>query len=152
MTGNGIRVRVSMFIEAAPSQVYQAFVEPDWLTQFWLAEASGPLEVGQQVTWRFMVPGAEDKVSATKLDPARHIGWRWSSGDEVRIDLEALEDGTAVTLVSDGFQGDESEKLAASLDGTEGFSIVLCDLKTLLENGRSAGLAKGKAKLIAARR
>lgn len=32
---------------------------------------------------------------------------------------------------------------------TEGFSIVLCDLKTLLESGRSAGLVRDKARLIA---
>jgi hypothetical protein len=34
-------------------------------------------------------------------------------------------------------------------DTIEGFSIVLCDLKTLLESGRSANLVRDKAELIA---
>ena len=33
-------------------------------------------------------------------------------------------------------------------DVIEGFSIVLCDLKTLLETGTSAGLVRDKAELI----
>jgi hypothetical protein len=32
----------------------------------------------------------------------------------------------------------------------EGFAIVLCDLKTLLETGESAGLVRAKAELIIA--
>jgi hypothetical protein len=36
------------------------------------------------------------------------------------------------------------------VNATEGFTIVLCDLKTLLESGRSANLVRSKAALIAA--
>jgi hypothetical protein len=34
------------------------------------------------------------------------------------------------------------------VNATEGFSIVLCDLKVLLESGHSANLVKDKAQLI----
>lgn len=37
-----------------------------------------------------------------------------------------------------------------ALNATEGFSIVLCDLKVWLETGRVANLVKDKAELIAA--
>ena len=36
------------------------------------------------------------------------------------------------------------------MNATEGFSIVLCDLKTFLESGKSANLVRAKAELIAA--
>jgi hypothetical protein len=36
------------------------------------------------------------------------------------------------------------------VNATKGFSIVVCDLKTLIENGRSANLVRDKAALIAA--
>lgn len=45
-----------------------------------------------------------------------------------------------------GFDKDVDEIVNA----TEGFSIVLCDLKTLLETGHSANLVRDKAALIAA--
>jgi hypothetical protein len=34
------------------------------------------------------------------------------------------------------------------VNATEGFAIVLCDLKVLLETGHPAGLVKDKAELI----
>lgn len=141
------RARVSMFVDAPPNKIFDAFVEPKLLTEFWLSRASGPLRVGQAVEWEFMVPGAKDNATATDLIPGKLIAWKWSDG-MVRIELEPFDKGTAVTLINDGFPGDASKQLEAALNGTEGFSIVLCDLKTLLETGKSAGLTKSKARLI----
>ncbi len=139
-----------MFIDAPPKAIYDAFVEPAWLTRFWLSKASGPLRIGQAVEWSFMVAGARDTVTATQLEPGKQIAWQWSDG-AVRIDLEPFEGGTVITLINDGFPGETEEQIDAALNGTEGFSIVLCDLKTLLESGQSAGLTKSKARLIEAR-
>lgn len=145
------RTRVSMWIEAPPSKIYDALVEPLWLTRFWLSSASAPLSVGKPVDWEFMVPGAKDAVTATHLHPHSLIGWTWSAGS-VRVELEAFDGGTAVTVVNTGFAGTEDKQVEAALDTTEGFAIVLCDLKTLLETGTSAGLTKAKARLIVAQR
>jgi hypothetical protein len=38
--------------------------------------------------------------------------------------------------------------VAQATNNVEGFTIVLCDLKTLLESGRSANLVRDKAELI----
>ena len=146
------QVRVTMLIDAIPEEIYTAFVEPEWLTRFWLSKASGPLRVGQTVEWSFMVAGAKADVTATWLDPDKQIIWSWSDGSFVSIDLEQVEDDTAITLISGGFAGSYDEQVAAALDATEGFAIVLCDLKTLLETGKSAGLTAAKARLIEARR
>jgi uncharacterized protein YndB with AHSA1/START domain len=139
-----------MLIEAPPEEVYRAFIEPDRLTRFWLSKASGPLRKGEPIEWQFMVKGVKETVTATQLEPGKHIAWRWSDG-EVDIDLEPLEGGTAVALTHAGFSGTEAEKVDAALNSTEGFTIVLCDLKTLLESGVSANLTKSKARLIEAR-
>ena len=40
----------------------------------------------------------------------------------------------------------------SSFTTREGFTIVLCDLKALLETGASAGMVRDKARLIAAER
>ena len=146
------RARVTMFIAARPEQVYAAFVEPDMLTKFWLSKASGPLQLGETVHWNFMVEGAEVDTTATLMDDGRRLAWDWGDESKVTIELERLENGTAVTLVNDGFAQKGEKLVEAALDATEGFAIVLADLKTLLESGTSAGITKGKAKLIALRR
>lgn len=75
----------------------------------------------------------------------RHLAFDWS--DAINVDIRfAPRDGDAVvvTVVASGFQS-----AGGAIDATECFSIVLCDLKTLLESGKSAHLVRDKASLIA---
>jgi uncharacterized protein YndB with AHSA1/START domain len=137
-----------MLIKAARESIYECFVEPDRLTRFWLASASGPLSVGKTVDWAFLVAGATARAAATQLVPGTRVAWRWSDGSTVTIDLRAVGLATAVTVTNQDFTGSIDEQIAAALDATEGFAIVLCDLKTLLESGTSAGLTRAKAVLI----
>jgi uncharacterized protein YndB with AHSA1/START domain len=146
-----VRARVTMFIQAPPEKVYAAFVEPEQLTKFWLSKASGPLRMGAAVHWNFMVEGAEIDTTATAMEKGRKLAWDWSDQCKVSIDFEALDGGTAVTLVNDNFPQKGDELVDAALNATEGFALVLADLKTLLESGTSAGITRAKAKLITPR-
>lgn len=141
-----------MWIAAPAAQIYDSFIEPERLTKFWLASASAPLKLGATVRWEFLVPGASAETTATRLERGKCIEWQWPDGSTVRIDLEAVDDGTAVTIVNGHFPTGREAQVEAALNSTEGFAIVLCDLKTLLELGQSAGLARAKARLIEARR
>jgi uncharacterized protein YndB with AHSA1/START domain len=149
---DALRARVTMFIQASPDRVYSAFVEPEQLTKFWLSKASGPLRLGNTVHWNFLVEGTEIDATATTMDPARKLVWDWSDGSRVSIDFEEVDGGTAVTLVNDNFPQLGDERVAAALNATEGFAIVLADLKTYLESGTSAGISRAKAKLIRLRK
>ena len=140
-----------MFIDAAPNQVYAAFVDPDKITNFWLSRAAAPLQLDTAVHWEFLLQGAEIDTTATVMDEGCRLAWDWSDGTKVSIDFEALEGGTAVTLINDHLPGEGDELVDAALNATEGFAIVLSDLKTWLEGGKSAGISKAKARLITLR-
>lgn len=140
--------RVSMIVRAAAEDIVSAFVMPDTLTRFWLSSSSAPLAVGVTVDWHFMVPGAENRTTATRIEPGKGLGWIWSDGTTVEIDTEAVDGGVAVTIVNAGFEGTPEEIVEAALNATEGFALVLADLKTLLESGSSARLVRDKARLI----
>ncbi len=99
-----------------------------------------------------MVKGSEIDTTATTMKPGKKLAWDRSGGSKVMIDFEPLDGGTAVTLINDHFPEKGAKRVAAALNATEGFSIVLADLKTLLESGTSAGISKAKAKLIALRK
>ncbi len=138
--------KTEMLIRGPVADVFDAFVQPSKLEQFWLDRASAPLAQGARVEWTFMVPGAQDTIHVTELEPNRLIAFEWSDGVAVRMTFSA-HDGrsTHVVVTASGFGGDDPA--AAAVDATEGFAIVLCDLKT----GRAAGLVRDKAALIAAR-
>ena len=141
------KARVSLIVRAPPEAIVAAFIEPAQLTRFWLSAASGPLALGVAVRWEFLVPGAVAQTTATRLDP-RAIAWTWDDGSTVDISLEPLDGGTAVTVVNSGFSGSGEEIVEAALNATEGFALVLADLKGLLETGASAGIVRDKARLI----
>jgi uncharacterized protein YndB with AHSA1/START domain len=138
----------SMLIRRGPAEIFDAFVNPDTLCRFWLDAASGPLAPDAVVTWRFKVPGISDMVTVTEFERPRRLGFRFSDGMDVAMSFEFHEgDATRVAVTCTGFA--EANPLMQATDTIEGFSIVLCDLKTLLESGRSANLVRDKAELIA---
>jgi uncharacterized protein YndB with AHSA1/START domain len=141
--------RATMLIRRPPGEVFAAFVNPQTLRKFWLRDASGPLAPGARVQWQFMVAGASETVAVTDFESARHIGFDWSNGMHVHLEFEAFGAGaTRLSVTVSGLRGRDVVKQASNV--IEGFSIVFCDLKTLLETGASAGFVRDKAELIEA--
>ena len=144
---SGRALEASMLIRRPPGEVFAAFVNPMTLRKFWLTDASGPLAPGARVKWKFMVPGAEDDVVVRRFESPNHLAFDWSDGIHVEMTFALIDsDATRVSVAVSGFTGEGIlEQATATI---EGFSIVLCDLKTLLESGASANLVRDKAELI----
>src|SRR5262245_32866347 len=141
--------RVSMLIRRPVADVFRAITQPEMLTKFWLSQASAPLEAGKRIHWEFMVKGASIDFLVKEVEPNERIVMEWASGSIVTWRLESRPDGTTVIAVENaGFRGDAREVIEGALNATEGFTIVLCDLKTLLENNFSMSLVRDKALLI----
>lgn len=143
------RAQAEMLIRRKVSEVFAAFVEPEKLAQFWLKAASGPLKKQARVEWEFLVPGARETVEVTGFEKNRRIVLKWSDG--VSVDLrfhKYAASATRVEVSCSGFRGRAAVEHA--IDATQGFAIVLCDLKSLLETGRSGHMVRDKAALIAA--
>lgn len=136
--------RLSMLVRSSATSIYDAFVDPEILSKFWLKRSSGPLQRGVPVKWEFMVPGASETTIADKLRPGELIIFRWSDGIKVKIDIERVSRSSSVVRVVAG----PFPSTSKTVDAAEGFCIVLCDLKILLESGKSPGLVKDKAALI----
>ena len=143
--------KTTMLIRCSVAEAFDAFAKPEKITQFWLDATSGPLRQGAKLNWTFMVPGATETVTVTEFQEPRRIGFEWSDGIKVAIAFQEHGNGAVrVSIEASGFSTDNG--VADIIDATAGFTIVLCDLKTLLETGQSANLVRDKAALIAASR
>ena len=142
-------VTASLLIRRGPSEIFDAFVNPDMICKFWLDSASAPLASGAVVTWGFKVPGVSDDVTVTRFEPPRALSLRFSDGENLAMSLELHDGGaTRVSVTCTGFP-DGPDLLARATNTAEGYALVLSDLKTLLETGRSANIVRDKAELIA---
>jgi len=143
-------VEASMLIRRPPGEVFAAFTNPQTLRKFWLSNASGPLGPGARVEWEFMVPGARAQVAVTRFEAPRHLSFNWDGSMHVEMNFDPWADGgTRTTVRVSGFSGPDA--LVEAAGTVEGFAIVLCNLKTLLETGESANLVRDKAALIVAK-
>jgi uncharacterized protein YndB with AHSA1/START domain len=137
-----------LLIRRPPREVFDAFASADTIRKFWLSATSGPLAPGAVVSWEFMVPGAKETVTVTGFEAGCRIAFSWSSGLTVEMLFEPYKgDATRASVTVGELGGDNLLETVA--DVIEGFTIVLCDLKILLEQGRSANLVRDKAELIA---
>lgn len=140
--------RAEMLIRRPASDVFNAFVQPELIKKFWLKHTTGPLGQGAQVEWEFMVPGVTERVRVTAFDAPHRIAFTWSEGG-LDVDMKFAEERPGITTASVEVRGFERDGgTEPVVNATEGFSIVLCDLKVLLETGNSASLVKDKAELI----
>jgi uncharacterized protein YndB with AHSA1/START domain len=139
--------RTDLLIRVEPHEVFDAFVDPRRIEQFWLRHASGPLAAGAVVDWEFMAAGSRERVSVTEVAPPRRIRFSWSDGIDVDIRIDPFDaDGSRVWVEASGFAGDGAADMAVA--AAAGFTIVLCDLKSLLETGRSGNMVRDKAILL----
>ena len=94
-----------------------------------------------------MVPGAKETVTVSGFDEPQRLRFAWSDGVSVDMKFAEERDGaTRLSVEATGFRGEQ--QLDQVVVATEGFSIVVCDLKILLETGRSANLVGDTSELI----
>ncbi len=146
---NSIDASTEMLIRKPVSDVFDAFVNPRILEKFWLNSASGPLGKEAVVEWEFMVPNARETVTVTDFVQDQVIAFNWSDGIAVKMTFSRQDQSdTRISVTASGFRG--ANAVAQALNATEGFTIVLCDLKSLLETGQSGNMVRDKAVLISA--
>jgi uncharacterized protein YndB with AHSA1/START domain len=141
--------RVEMLILRPREEVFSAFIQPEIITQFWLSRVSGPLRAGATVHWEFLVKGASADATVEAVVENERIRIAWD--DETHVEWsfgESSIGGTLVVITQSGYDGTGDEIIAKALNATGGFTLVLAELKLLLERGQVMNLVRDKARLI----
>lgn len=128
-----------MLIRKPVAQVFEALVDPAITSRFWFSKGSGRLEAGKQVRWDWEMYGASADVDVKAVEENKRILIQWD-GPENPTSVEWTfeprgEDRTFVSVRNWGFSGDPEKVVAAALDSTGGFNLLLASLKAFLEHG-----------------
>jgi uncharacterized protein YndB with AHSA1/START domain len=141
--------KIELIIRRPAAEAYRAFVEPEILTKFWLARASERLSPNRRVRWDFLVAGAVATLEVRSMTENQHIATAWDDDTTIDFSFSELEPGhTLVRVTQAGFSGSPEEVVAKALDATQGFTIVLCELKAHLEQNTALNAVRDKARLI----
>ena len=147
MPGTQPIVRQQMLIRVPAKMIYDAFVDPDVTTKFWITHSDGKLEVGTTRKWEWRQYGASAPVTAIELTPQR-ILFEWGTGDDqskVEIELDERSDGTTLVVITNSDFAASSNVVPFALDSMGGFSLVLASAKAWLEHGLDLKLMDDRA-------
>jgi uncharacterized protein YndB with AHSA1/START domain len=139
-------VETQMLIRKPVATVFQAFIDPKIITNFWFTKSSGPLEIDKTITWEWEMYGASVNVFVKDIIPNKKISIEW--GDPITtVDFEftSLTDDTTYVVISNyGFQETGDDLIQTIKDSTGGFTTVLDGLKAYLEHNIKLNLIGDK--------
>jgi uncharacterized protein YndB with AHSA1/START domain len=130
--------------------VFEAFVDPSKIGNFWFSSSSERWEQGKTITLRYDEYDAQVDIKIVEIVENKKIVFQWGADGEghvVTIKLKDLDhEGTIVEINEEGFNENDGELITNMLDNKEGWVYMLTCLKGYLEfdvNKLRAGLVKG---------
>jgi uncharacterized protein YndB with AHSA1/START domain len=147
MAKSDINVEVTDRVLKPVPEVFQAIVDPDELSKFFVSKASAPLAAGQQVTWKFADVGGELAPAIETVERDRRIVFTWeASGQKARVEIELApydERSTRIHIVESAFPMNE-EGVQRALEQAKGWTDFIDCMRAYLEFG--VRLRQGRTK------
>jgi uncharacterized protein YndB with AHSA1/START domain len=123
------------------NEVFEAFVDPAKIGNFWFSSSSERWESGKTITLRYDEYNAEFDMKVTEVELDKKIAFLWGPPDDehkVTITItEAGQNAAIVEVVEEGFNENDPELIFKLVDNKEGWVYMLTCLKGYLENGIS---------------
>ena len=138
-TNHQISAKSAMLVRKPVAEVFEAFVDPAQITQFWFTKSSGRIEVGQPLLWEWEMYHVSTAVAVQAVVPNERIQFVWDGYDspttvEWRFQPHG-RDATFVSIEEHGFTATGDTLIEQVAESAGGWTIVLAGLKAYLEHG-----------------
>ncbi len=129
-----LTAKATIQIQKPVATVFEGIVDPENMSQYFIARGSGRMEQGATLSWYFPEFPDECPVSVTAVSGMEKISFVWDPQSFVTITLAPQQDGSTIVTVEE--VGGQAEKSIDWLRGqTEGWANFLACLKAYLEYG-----------------
>jgi uncharacterized protein YndB with AHSA1/START domain len=120
------------------NEVFDAVVDPEKMSNYFISRASGPIQVGTTVVWEFADVGAKVSIDVLEVEENRRIVLESSAmGPRIRTTIQFAPDSpnaTVVTVTESSFPLSE-EGVKRALGQNAGWTYTLCGLKAYVQFG-----------------
>lgn len=119
-------------------KVFDAVINTEKLSKYFISKASGPVKEGETVTLYFEDVGAQLPITVTAVKPNERITFHWAaSGLMAQVDMlfTAIDaNSTSISISEKSFPFDPSG-VSKALQQTQGWTDFVCSLKAYLYSG-----------------
>jgi uncharacterized protein YndB with AHSA1/START domain len=138
MRNQTLEIKVALQILKPARKVFEAIVDPEKMSNYFISKSSGKMEEGKQIKWRFPEFDTEFPIRVGKIEKDKYISYYWNV-DEKELLVEMMltpkdRDATIVTITEKSRDNDEVG-IKWLMGNTEGWANFLACLKAYLEYG-----------------
>ena len=137
-----LKFTVQTRIQKPVAEVFDAVYNPSKLSQFFATgSASGPLDEGARVLWKFAdFPDVEAPVEVKKMIREKLIAFEWESAEggyntRVEMEFEALNANETLVKITESGWKETPKGLQSSYGNCEGWTHMGAALKMFVERG-----------------
>lgn len=146
MTKDILEIRANLQIQKNPEQVFEAIVNPDKMTNYFISKSSGRIEAGKTLVWKFPEFDFEFPINVMSVEKNKSIIYTWKDLETeykttVNISLIPRDDNSTLITITEGTRKNDIAGLKWLQGNTEGWANFLACLKAYLEYG--VNLRKG---------
>jgi uncharacterized protein YndB with AHSA1/START domain len=118
------------------NEVFEAFIDPLKIRNFWFSSSSARWEQGKTITLRYDEYGAQADIEVMEVEINKKIVFQWGDGHIVTIILKELDtSSTIIEITEKGFKENDDDLINQLIDNKEGWVYMLTCLKGYLEYG-----------------
>ena len=138
MENQTLDIKTAIQILKPVNEVFEAIVDHNKMTNYFISKSSGKMEEGKQIMWKFPEFDIEFPVRIGKIEKNKYISFYWDTdGIElfVEITLTAKDNNSTVVTITEKSRNNDEAGIKWLKGNTEGWANFLACLKAYLEYG-----------------
>lgn len=134
-----LKIRTALQISKPTTEVFEAIVDPQKMSGYFIAQGSGRMEEGKEITWVFPEFDEEATVNVVEVTPNEYMSFQWqaANGQSLLVEMTLLDmPGNSTLLkITEGEMPNDEVGIKWLAQNTEGWANFLACLKAYLEHG-----------------
>jgi uncharacterized protein YndB with AHSA1/START domain len=133
-----LEIKAALQISKPANEVFSAIIEPEKMSNYFISHASGKMEEGKEIMWKFPEFDMEFPIRVSKIEENKYVSYYWEvDGLELLVEISLTprpNDSTLVTVTEKSRKNDEAG-IKWLMGNSEGWANFLACLKAYLEYG-----------------
>lgn len=138
MKSQNLEVKAALQVQKPVNEVFEAIVNPEKMSNYFISKASGRMEEGKKIMWRFPEFDMEFPIRVGKIEQNKFISFYWDvDGIELMTEMSLtpkVNNSTLIRITEKSRENDEAG-IKWLIGNTEGWANFLACLKAYLEYG-----------------
>ena len=130
-----LTAKASIGIQKPVQEVFEAIINPEMMSNYFISKGSGNLESGKEVQWEFPEFEGSFPVVIEEIRENEFVSFVWDPESLVEIKLERKSENDTVVHVTEKGHNPDDPGIKWAIGQSEGWANFLACMKAWLEYG-----------------